>query len=233
MIYIHLVPRICTCDAPKVDSPRLAGFTIEFAKILPTSADIAAIRRKSAEERTRVDSKRLGVQRGDIEEYNLVKARLAAARAPKGLRNGQSGFMATLNPNERSFLPSLPPPPPSEFSPTNLSPSWRLPSIENVVFVRLLPLGVRFRSSWENREDFTTQIAKNSATFLPNSMRKESRDFMFKCSLFPKSGREKLSYLYRKKVEMIPSNKYNNCRKIRVRREDYFFYKYQILFYVF
>lgn len=56
----YLVPHICTCDAPKVDFSRLAAFTIEFVKILPTSVDIVTIRRKSAEERTRVDSRRRG-----------------------------------------------------------------------------------------------------------------------------------------------------------------------------
>lgn len=67
--------------------------------------------------------------------------------------------------------------------------------------MRLLPLGVRFRSSRENREDFTTQIAKNSATFLPNSMRKESRDFMNKCSFseIVKTFPEGKTYIYAKK----------------------------------
>lgn len=45
--------------------------------------------------------------RGDIAKYNLVKAGLTAAHA-EGLRNGRAGFMAALNPNERSLFPFLP-----------------------------------------------------------------------------------------------------------------------------
>jgi len=41
------------------DFSRLAAFTIEFVKILPTSTDIVAIKRKFAE-RTRVDSRTCG-----------------------------------------------------------------------------------------------------------------------------------------------------------------------------
>ena len=88
------------------------------------------------------------VQRGDIKEYNLVKAGLTATRArAEGLRNSQSGFIAALNPNERSF------PPPMDLLATCF-PS-RMPYLRGYFHLKR-----DFQSSWEIREDFIAQITK-------------------------------------------------------------------------
>lgn len=145
-----------TLDAPSyfpftkvAEFSRLAAFTVEFVKIPPTSTDIVAIKRKFAEERTLVNSRTWG-PKGRYREIQSGKSRADRHTRAEGLRNGRSGFMAALNPNERSF-----PPPPRRISPRPLS-------IENVVFARLLPLGARFQSFRKIRKDFTARIAQAS-----------------------------------------------------------------------
>lgn len=79
--------------------------TIEFVNIPPTSVDIVAIRRKPAKEKMWLNSKNVGRPkeryRGIQSGKSQADRALARARA-EGLRNGRSGFMAALNPNEHS-----------------------------------------------------------------------------------------------------------------------------------
>lgn len=97
------------------DFSRLAAFTIQFVKIPPTSTDIVAIKRKFAEERTPVNLRTWG-PKGRYREIQSGKSRADRHSRAEGLRNGRSGFMAALNPNERSF-------PSPDGSPRNCFPS--------------------------------------------------------------------------------------------------------------
>jgi len=82
----------------------LAAFTIEFVKIPPTSTDIVAIKWKFAEERTSLNST-MWSPKGRYRGIQSGKSRADRYSRAEGLRNGRSGFMAALNPNERSFPP--------------------------------------------------------------------------------------------------------------------------------
>lgn len=146
------------------DFSRLAAFTIQFVKIPPTSTDIVAIKRKFAEERTPVNLRTWG-PKGRYREIQSGKSRADRHSHAEGLRNGRSGFMAALNPNERSF-------PPPDGSPRDCFPS-RMSYLREVTSTRSAILVVpknprRFYSSNREGEAPFPSIPSKSCDFMTN-----------------------------------------------------------------
>lgn len=96
---------------PSQEGRRFFSARHVYNRIRKNSANVDGYRRDQAEARRRKDSGEFEDVWGPKGRYRGIqsgKSRADRRSRAEGLRNGRSGFMAALNPNERSFPPPFP-----------------------------------------------------------------------------------------------------------------------------